>query len=142
MQRSLIVAGFAFFVTFAGFTTGAAAVGPVEEALAIDSNAPAIKMLTPGFTVRESPLGLNNINSLVCSPDGRIFALAYDGNVFQLKDARGRGVEDTATYFFKNDREQIPASIGMAWGPGGLYIASRGRVLRLRDKGDGTGELE
>src|SRR5271170_3476941 len=80
----------------------AAPLGPVEAPLVVDSNAPAIKMLVPGFTVRESPLGLNNINSLVCSPDGRIFALAYDGNVFQLKDASGRGVEDTATYFFKN----------------------------------------
>jgi putative heme-binding domain-containing protein len=139
MRRFLIVAGFAFVITMA---LRAAPLGPVEQPLVIESNAPPVKMLVPGFTVRELHLGLNNINSLVCSPDGRIFALAYDGNVFQLKDGTGGGVEDTAAYFFKNDREQIPASIGMAWGPGGLYIASRGRVLRLRDKGDGTGELE
>jgi putative heme-binding domain-containing protein len=139
MLRSLIVAGFAFVTTV---VVGAAPVGPVEQPLVIVSNGPPIKMLIPGFTVRELPLHLNNINSLVCSPDGRIFALGYDGNVFQLKDSTGEGLEDTASYFFKNDRDQIPASIGMAWGPGGLYIASRGRVLRLRDKGDGTGELE
>jgi putative heme-binding domain-containing protein len=139
MRRFLIVATSALL---AATVARAAPPGPVEQPLVIDSNAPDVKMLVPGFTVRELRLGLNNINSLVCSPDGRIFALAYDGNVFQLKDSTGSGVEDTASYFFKNDREQIPASVGMAWGPGGLYIASRGRVLRLRDKGDGTGELE
>ena len=99
-------------------------------------------MLIPGFTVRELPLEVNNINSLVCAPDGRIFALCYDGNVLQLKDTKGDGLEDTATYFFKNEHNEIPPSIGMCWGPGGLYIASHGRVVRLRDKGDGTGELE
>ena len=106
------------------------------------TNPPPVQMLVPGFTVHELPLHLNNINSLVCAPDGRIFALGYDGNVFQLKDTDGDGLEDTATYFYKNERNEIPESIGMAWGPGGLYIASRGRVIRLRDKGDGTGELE
>jgi putative heme-binding domain-containing protein len=139
MLRSLIATGFLFATAVA---LRAAPVGPVQQPLVIVSNRPLIKMLIPGFTVRELPLHLNNINSLVCAPDGRIFALAYDGNVFQLKDSTGGGLEDTASYFFKNDREQIPASIGMAWGPGGLYIASRGRVLRVRDKGDGTGELE
>jgi putative heme-binding domain-containing protein len=139
MLRSLITTAFAFVTAI---VVRADPVGPVEQALVIVSNGPSIKMLVPGFTVHELPLALNNINSLVCSPDGRIFALAYDGNVFQLKDTTGSGVEDSASYFFKNDRDQIPASIGMAWGPGGLYIASRGRVLRLRDKGDGTGEPE
>ena len=139
MFRSLIIAGFAFATAA---TVRAAPVGPVQQPLVVVSNGPLIKMLVPGFTVHELPLHLNNINSLVCAPDGRIFALAYDGNVFQLTDNSGGGLEDTASYFFKNDREQIPASIGMAWGPGGLYIASRGRVLRLRDKGDGTGEPE
>jgi putative heme-binding domain-containing protein len=139
MRRSFIVPVIAFV---AAIVARAAPFGPVEQPLVIVSNGPPIKMLIPGFTVRELPLSLNNINSLVCSPDGRIFALAYDGNVFQLKASTAGGLEDTASYFFKNDRDQIPASVGMAWGPGGLYIASRGRVLRLRDKGDGTGEVE
>jgi putative heme-binding domain-containing protein len=139
MFRFLVVPG--FLVATVGVMQ-AAPVGPVEQPLMVDSNAPPIKMLVPGFTVQELRLGLNNINSLVCAPDGRIFALAYDGNVFQLKSSTPGGLEDSASYFFKNDRDQIPASVGMAWGSGGLYIASRGRVLRLRDKGDGTGELE
>jgi putative heme-binding domain-containing protein len=106
------------------------------------SNPPPIQMLVPGFVVRELPLDLNNINCFTYAPDGRLFALGYDGNVFQLKDTDGDGLEDAATTFFKNDSNQIPASIGMAWGPGGLYIASQKRIIRLRDKGDGTGELE
>ncbi|HEX3800601.1 MAG TPA: heme-binding protein [Verrucomicrobiae bacterium] len=106
------------------------------------SNPPPIQMLVPGFTVRELPLNLNNLNSFAYAPDGRLFALAYDGNVFELKDTDGDGLEDTATYFYKKDHNEIPASIGMAWGPGGLYIASQGRIIRLRDKGDGTAQLE
>jgi hypothetical protein len=54
----------------------------------------------------------------------------------------GDGLEDRATLFWNNSRNEIPPSIGMAWGPGGLYIASRGRILHLRDKGDGTSELQ
>ncbi len=98
-------------------------------------------MLMPGFTVRELPLRMNNLNSLVYAPDGRLFALGYDGNVWQLKDTDGDGLEDTASLFYKNESNAIPPSIGMAWGPGGLYIASKGRVIRLRDKGDGTGRI-
>src|SRR5438552_4259580 len=30
----------------------------------------------------------------------------------------------------------------MCWGPGGLYIPSQARIIRLRDKGGGAGELE
>src|ERR1041384_8107013 len=114
----------------------------VEKMLVTVSNPPPVRMLIPGFTVRELPLALNNINNLVYAPDGRLFALCYDGNVLQLKDTNGDGLEDTATHFYKNDKSEILPSIGMCWGPGGLYIASQGRVIRLKDKGDGTGELE
>src|SRR5688572_24771037 len=95
---------------------------------------PLVQMLVPGFTVRELPVALRNLNNLVYAPDGRLFALGYDGNVYQLKDTNGDGLEDTATDFYKNERNEIPPSIGMAWGPGGLYIASRGRIVHLRDK--------
>ncbi len=118
------------------------AVQRADELLIAVSNAPLVQMLVPGFTVAELPLELNNLNNLVYAPDGRLFALGYDGNVHQLKDTNGDGLEDTATYFFKNETNQILPSIGMAWGPGGLYIASQKRILRLRDKGDGTAELE
>lgn len=114
----------------------------IEKPVVTVSNPPPVQMLVPGFVVRELPLELNNINNLVFAPDGRLFALCYDGNVLQLKDTNRDGLEDAFTYFYKNDRNEIPPSIGMCWGPGGLYIASQGRVIRLRDKGDGTADLE
>ena len=134
LRASLLLA-----LAFSATRTDAA--GLVESPMVVVSNPPQIQILAPGFTVRELPLHLNNINNLVYAPDGRLFALAYDGNVFQLKDTDGDGLEDTADFFFKNDKNEIPASIGMCWGPGGLYIASRGRVIHLKDKGDGTSEL-
>ena len=127
---------------FAFATVSAPAALPVEKPLVVVSNPPAVQMLVPGFTVREVPVQLRNLNNLVYAPDGRLFALGYDGNVYQLKDTDGDGLEDSAPLFFDNTKNEIPPSIGMAWGPGGLYIASRGRILHLRDKGDGTGELQ
>ena len=115
---------------------------PVVKPAHVISDPPPVQMLVPGFTVRELPVGLRNLNNLVYAPDGRLFALGYDGNVHQLADTDGDGLEDRATLFWNNSRNEIPPSIGMAWGPGGLYIASRGRILHLRDKGDGTSELQ
>jgi len=126
-----------------GLTVGRGEVfDRIEKQFVAVSNPPSVQMLVPGFTVRELPLVLNNINNLVFAPDGRLFALCYDGNVLQLKDTDGDGLEDTATNFYQNDRNEILPSIGMCWGPGGLYIASQGRVIRLRDRGDGTAELQ
>lgn len=113
----------------------------IEKSLVTVSNPPPVQMLVPGFTVRELPLQINNVNNLVFAPDGRLFALCYDGNVLQLKDTNGDGLEDTATHFYKNDENEILPSIGMCWGPNGLYIASQKRVIHLRDRGDGTAEL-
>ncbi|MGB0582640.1 MAG: heme-binding protein, partial [Limisphaerales bacterium] len=121
---------------------------PIPRPLKVVKNPPLVQMLAPGFEVKELPVQLRNINNLVFAPDGRLFALGYDGYVYQLHDRDGDGVEDAATLFHDDRNNEIPESIGMTWGPGrhgkgeGLYIASRGRVLFLRDKGDGTGQLQ
>jgi len=120
----------------------APAAGPTEKPVVVVSNPPPVQLFVPGFTVREVPVQLRNLNNLVYAPDGRLFALGYDGNVYQLKDTNGDGLEDTSTLFYDNSANEIPPSIGMAWGPRGLYLASRGRILHLRDKGDGTAELQ
>lgn len=130
------------FVTFVVSISRAQSNTLAEVPFSPVTNPPPIQMLVPGFTVRELPLNLNNINCFAYAPDGRLFALCYDGNIFQLKDTDGDGLEDTAIPFFKNELNEIPASIGMAWGAGGLYIASQGRIIRVKDKGDGTGEVE
>lgn len=131
----------AWVAAVCSFTVSSAAASRIEKPLVVVSNPPPIQMLVPGFTVRELPLDVNNVNNLVFAPDGRLFALCYDGNVLQLKDTDGDGLEDTATHFYRNDQNEILPSIGMCWGPGGLYIASQKRVIHLRDKGDGTAEL-
>ena len=51
-------------------------------------------MLTPGFTVRELPVHLSNINNLRFAPDGRLAALGYDGRVHLLRDTDGDGFPD------------------------------------------------
>lgn len=135
------------FTTLFGLTSGLVAA-PIPRPLKVVENPPLVQMLVPGFEARELPVQLRNINNLVYAPDGRLFALGYDGYVYQLHDRNGDGLEDAATLFHDDRDNRIPESIGMTWGPGrsgkgaGLYIASRGRVFFLRDKGDGAGELE
>lgn len=139
-RRAFFIAG--LVSTFAITVLRAEPPGIAEVPFKKVEDPPPIQMLVPGFTVRQLPLDLNNVNCFAYAPDGRLFALGYDGNVFQLKDTDGDGLEDTADYFYKNDQHEIPASIGMCWGPGGLYIASQKRIIRLKDKGDGTGMVE
>lgn len=132
----------ALLVVVSALKNTAAPATAVETPRMIVTDPPPVQVLVPGFKVRELPVQLRNLNNLVYAPDGRLFALGYDGFVYRLEDTDGDGLEDAATEFFNNARGEIPPSIGMAWGPGGLYIASRGRILHLRDKGDGTGELQ
>ena len=134
----LATAGWVGVVAVQGVAAGQSALKPAEAV----SAPPVVQLLVPGFRVQELPVQLRNLNNLVYAPDGRLFALGYDGNVYQLKDTDGDGLEDTATLFYNNERGEIPPSIGMAWGPGGLYLASRGRIIHLHDRGDGTAELQ
>src|SRR5437867_6718774 len=90
-----------------------------------------VRPLVPGFTVRELPLKLSNINNLVFAPDGRLFALGYDGRVHVLHDTNGDGLEDHADVFWDQPTLHVP--VGMLWTPEGIYISSNGKVSLLRD---------
>jgi putative heme-binding domain-containing protein len=116
---------------------------PVLRPFALMGNPPPVQMIVPGFVVRELPVQLTNVNNLAYGPDGKLYAYAYDGNVYRLEDTDGDGLEDKAAHFYKNDNGEIVGSVGMTWGPDkNLYLASRQRIVRLRDKGDGTAALE
>jgi len=102
---------------------------------------PIVHMLAPGFTVRELPVRLSNINNLRFAPDGRLTALGYDGRIFLLRDTDGDGLEDTAEVFW--DKATLSVPVGMTWSTRGLYVSSHGKVSLLRDTdGDGKADRE
>src|SRR5947207_5044878 len=98
-------------------------------------------MLTPGFTGRELPVPLSNINNLRFTPDGSLTALGYDGRVHILRDTDGDGLEDADRLFW--DKTTLSVPVGMAWSKEGLYVSSHGKVSLLRDTdGDGKADIE
>ena len=107
---------------------------------------PPVQMLVPGFTVRELPVDLPNINNILYRPDGKLVALGYNGNVYLLSDSHGDGLEDKVTLFWDN-KGRIRAPIGMALTPPGyrhgegVFVASKGKCSLLMDK-DGTGKAD
>ncbi len=100
-----------------------------------------VTILVPGFTVRELPVRISNINSLRFSPKGELTALGYDGRVHILRDSDGDGLEDQDNLFWANPGITVP--VGMAWAKDGLYVSSHGKVSLLRDTdGDGVADVE
>ena len=71
-----------------------------------------ITMLVPGFTVRELPVKLTNLNNLEYAADGRLFAGGYDGRFHVLRDTDGDGLEDKVDTFAAATNENYP--LGMA----------------------------
>lgn len=89
--------------------------------------------LLPGFTVRELPVKIPNTNNVRYGPDGRLYAVCYNGQVYVLSDSDGDGLEDKAELWWDKPGE-LMSPLGAAFGPdGALYVASRGRVSALRD---------
>ena len=98
-------------------------------------------MLTPGFTVRELPVHLSNLNNLRFTPDGKLSALGYDGRIHILRDTDDDGLEDEDRVFWEQATLSVP--VGMAWSKEGLYVSSHGKVSLLRDTdGDGKADTE
>lgn len=105
-----------------------------------NTNAP-VTLLLPGFTVRELPVKLSNVNNLRFAPDGSLTALGYDGRIWLLKDTDGDGLEDSARPFW--NRQTLSVPLGMAWSTRGLFVSSKGKVSLLRDTDrDGAADLE
>src|SRR3954468_5338390 len=91
-----------------------------------------VHMLVPGFTVQELPVRISNINNLRFAPDGRLFALGYDGRIHTLRDTDRDGLEDKDELFW--DKPGLSVPVGMALTPEGVYVSSHGKVSFLRDK--------
>jgi putative heme-binding domain-containing protein len=114
---------------------GAAAGG---KPLAPVKDPPPVQVFLPGFTVRQLPVDLTNINNVLYRPDGRLVALGYDGKVWLLRDTDGDGVEDKATLFWEN-KSGLRSTIGMDLTPpgykhgDGLFVVGKTRLVLIVD---------
>jgi len=130
-----------------------AAAAENAEPLVAVANPPPVQMLVPGFSVREVPVDLTNLNNLRYRPDGKLYALGYNGNVWLLSDTNDDGVPDASTQFFDN-MGRLRGPIGMQVIPRGhallpndvargVVVASKGKVSALLDiDGDDVAETE
>ncbi len=109
---------------------------------------PPVQMLAPGFSARELSVDLTNINNIRYRPDGKLVAVAYDGNIYLLSDRDGDGLEETVEPFWEN-KGRLVAPIGMALTPPGykrgegVFVASKGKVSLIVDTDrDGKADRE
>jgi putative heme-binding domain-containing protein len=109
---------------------------------------PPLQMLVPGFTVKQLPLDLPNINNLRYRADGKLIALAYNGDIYLLSGGKGGGMEDRAELFWES-KGQLRAPIGMAMTPpgyrhgNGVFVASKGKLSLIVDTdGDDKADKE
>src|SRR5262249_15572802 len=109
---------------------------------------PPVQMLVPGFTVREIPVKLPNINNVRYRHDGKLVALGYNGNVYLLSDTDSDGLEDKVQLFWEN-KTGMRGPIGMLLTPKGyekgqgLFVANKGKVSLIVDTdGDDKADKE
>jgi putative heme-binding domain-containing protein len=109
---------------------------------------PPVQMFVPGFAVREIPVELPNTNNVLYREDGKLVALAYNGNVYLLADSDGDGIEDKAALYWEN-KGQIRSAIGMDLTPPGyergrgVFITSKMKCLLVVDSdGDDVADKE
>ncbi len=73
---------------------------------------PPVQVFAPGFTVRQLPLDLTNINNVQYRVDGTLVVQAYDGKIWLLRDTDQDGLEDKAELFWNNP-SGLRSPIGM-----------------------------
>ena len=123
---------------------------PVREGavpLIAVTNPPPIQIHVPGFSARELPVELGNINNVRYRPDGKLVAVGYDGRIWLLSDTDGDGLEDKVDPFW--DKQTIRAPIGAALTPvgyargEGVFVAAKEKVALLLDTNrDGRADEE
>jgi putative heme-binding domain-containing protein len=95
-----------------------------------------VKMLVPGFTVRELPVRLTSLNNMEYAADGRLYAGGYDGRFHLLRDLDGDGLEERVDTFEGMAGPDYP--LGMAVRDGMPWAVLTDEVVRWTDEnGDG-----
>jgi putative heme-binding domain-containing protein len=109
---------------------------------------PALQMFMPGFSVRELPVELPNVNNIKYRADGKLVALGYDGDIHLLSASKTPGLEDRVERFWEN-KGRLQSPIGMALTPpgyalgDGVFVASKGKISLILDADrDGKAEKE
>ncbi|HET6574052.1 MAG TPA: ThuA domain-containing protein [Fimbriiglobus sp.] len=112
------------------------------------ANPPPVQVFLPGFTVRQLPVDLPNINNVLYRPDGTLVALGYNGDVWLLRDTDGDGLEDKAELFWES-KGRLRGPVGMDLTPpgykhgDGVFVASKGKVSLIVDTDrDGKADKE
>ncbi|RYE16264.1 MAG: heme-binding protein [Sphingobacteriales bacterium] len=114
---------------------------PIVPGPVADSSIPPVQMFVPGFSVKELPVSLNNINVLRYGADGKLYALCYDGHIYVLTDTDGDGLEDKADIWWDKNLFRMP--VGMVLSKEGVYITSNNKVSLIKDTdNDGKAETE
>ncbi|WP_422931305.1 ThuA domain-containing protein [Singulisphaera sp. PoT] len=118
------------------------------EPLVSVAEPPPVQMFVPGFAARELPVQLTNVNNVRYRPDGKLFAVAYNGAIYLLSDRDGDGLEEDVKLFW-DGRGKMQSPIGMALNrPGdprgnGVFVASKGKCSLIVDKdGDDVADQE
>ncbi len=94
---------------------------------------PPVQVFAPGFTVRQLPLDLTNINNVKYRLDGTLVAQAYDGKIWLLCDTNHDGLEDKAELFWDN-KSGLRSPIGMDLTPpaydrgNGVFVVGKTRL--------------
>lgn len=121
--------------------------GAHGHALETVKDPPVVQMLLPGFTVRELPLKIGNLNNVRYRYDGKLVALGYDGRIHLLTDTDGDGLEDHDELFW--DQHTMRGPIGMVLTGrndprgDGVFVASKGKISLFLDQNhDGRAEDE
>ncbi|HEY1860375.1 MAG TPA: ThuA domain-containing protein [Gemmataceae bacterium] len=116
--------------------------------LRLIANPPPVQMFAPGFTVKELPVDLTNINNVRYRSDGKLVAVAYDGNIYLLSDTDGDGLEDKVELFWEN-KGRLRSPIGVALTPPnyklgtGVFVANHGKLSLILDtKNSGKADKE
>lgn len=122
---------------------GHAPFGEASPAVSPDDNEeiPAVQVFVPGFSVKELPVSLTNINVVRYGADGRLYALGYDGHIYVLTDTDGDGLEDKAEYWW--DKEPLVSPVGMVVAEEGIYVSAANKVSLIKDTdSDGKADTE